>query len=247
MRLVALVALLIACGDDAAIDPDAAALMVDAAILPDAEPQVPLAGFGTITGDCGVLDDELTEAAPSHARGAIEFAREYTAADLSMLTSGGQQIVNDGTLGGSSVLSEAFAFELLSRCELAMLLKTEGEIVYDTEGKKTDFVADIDGNKIGVSVTRAVGFPRDDPYTVTQARSLLEDKLADIIESSANVSAADRWHKQILAIMAYAPGHADSLITALGQIDGVTKADTIVWITVTNGSDDFIYCDGPCT
>ena len=96
MRFVALLALLVACGDDAAGEPDATSAAIDA-LTADATPAVPLSGFGTITGDCGVLDDELTSPSPSSARGAIEFSREFVAADTSMLSSGAQKIIEDGT------------------------------------------------------------------------------------------------------------------------------------------------------
>ena len=99
----------------------------------------------------------------------------YDDEDLEFLTDGGQEVVSDGNAGGSSLLSEVFAFEVLSRCEDAILLKTETEIVYnDVSGKKTDLVVTIGGIKWGVSVTRAVGYPRDAPYTVERAADLLE-------------------------------------------------------------------------
>ena len=233
----------LACGGEAAMEPDGAVQPdVDAASVST----FPTPGFGSITGDCNVLDDELLLQAPALLRSSFNFDRMYEDADLSMLSTGGQQIVADGNAGGSSVLSEVFAFEMLARCESAALLKTETNIDYDTEGKLTDFLADIDSEKIGVSVTRAVAFPFDDPYEVTQAAELLQDKLSDVLESSANVGAEDRWQKQILAILAYSPGHADAIAEAWMNLDAETRADTIVHVMVTNGQDDFIYCDGVC-
>lgn len=226
--------------------PDAgpAAPVADAA-PPDAA-GLPLAGFGALSGDCDVLDDELGEAAPSRFQSAIEFAAPFTDDQAAELTEGGRVMLAEGNAGGSSLYSEVFAFELLARCELAPLLKTETAIDYDQPGAITDLLVAIDGEKIGVSVTRAVGFPFDDPYTALQARELLERKLTDIQESTAHVSAADRWQKQILAVLAYSSQHADAMFAALDQIDAATRADTIVWILVTDGADDFIYCDGPC-
>jgi hypothetical protein len=150
-------------------------------------------------------------------------------------------VLTDGNAGGSSLESEIFAYEVLARCEGASLLKTETEVVYDTAGKITDLLVDIDGLKIGVSVTRAVAFPFESAYTVEQAETLLTGKLADILESSANVSAADAWTKQILHVIAYAEGHAASLETALANIDDAIVADTIVYVTITDGDDAFIY------
>jgi len=197
--------------------------------------------LGEITGDCGVLNQaQLSGGDTSHFANALDFG--VMPFDYRQLSGGAKKVHDDGNLGGSSLYSEIFAYEILYRCELANLLKTEGEIAYqEASVKKTDLLVTIDVIPIGVSVTRAVGFPKDAPYTVEQARDLLEDKLTDIQLSSANVSAADAWSKQILLILAYAAAHASALQQAFGQVDAATKADTVVWVTVTDGEDAFIY------
>ena len=234
------------CGGNSSGDrPDAGTPTSFDAAPPDAA-GLPIAGFGVLSGDCDVLDDELTSAAPSLFESAIDFAAPFTDDEADQLSDGGQVILAEGNAGGSSLYSEIFAFELLARCELAPLLKTETAIDYDQGGAITDLLVAVDGEKIGVSVTRAVAFPFDDPYTAEQASELLERKLGDILESTAHVSAADRWQKQILLVLAYGPAHADAMREALAGIDEATRADTIVWILVTDGADDFVYCDGPC-
>lgn len=202
----------------------------------------PLPGFGDISGDCDVLDDELTSSEPAFFVNHIDFGMDpYDGGDFHLLTPGGQKIVTDGNAGGSSLYSEVFSWELLARCEAATLLKTETEIVYDRQGKITDLLVELDGLKIGVSVTRAVAFPFQNPYSVTQARNLLEGKLADIHVSSANVSAQDAWVKQILYVIAYSEMHAVSLQQAFEQIDPSIKGDTLVMVTVSDGDDAFLY------
>jgi len=204
----------------------------------------PLPGFGAISGACQVLDDELTAEGPSLFVNRIDFGDDpYDASDIDRLTDGGRKILADGNAGGSSILSEVFAFELLARCEGATLLKTEREIVYDEEAKITDMIVMIDGLRIGANPTRAIGFPFDAPYTVEQARTVLEKKLNDINSSSATVSAEDAWEKQILTVFAYGEGHVGAVEAAWDAIDPALKADTIVFVTVTDGSDRFIYTD----
>ena len=130
----------------------------------------------------------------------------------------------------------------MGRCDGASLVYTEGQIPYeDDNGKKTDLVVTVDGVDVGVSVTRAYGYPPEDPYTVEQAADLLNDKLADVLLSSENVEDASAWPKQILHIVAYAEGHADSVETAWADVDAAVKADTIVVVTVTEGDDGFLY------
>ncbi|MCB9735544.1 MAG: hypothetical protein H6745_23385 [Deltaproteobacteria bacterium] len=208
----------------------------------DAVETVPTAGFGAISGDCGVIDTELADPGPTLFVNHIDFGDDpYDAADLDLLTDGGQAIIAAGNAGGSSLYSEVFAYELLARCELATLLKTETTIEYVGDGKITDLLVEIDGEKVGVSVTRAVAFPFDSTYTEAQAKSLLEKKLGDILLSSGHVAESDRWVKQILSVVAYGDQHAAAIESAWASIDAAVRADTIVIVTVSDGDDAFLY------
>ena len=86
-----------------------------------------------------------------------------------------------------------------------------------------------------------MSYPEGAEYPVTQAYDVLEGKLADILQSSANVAPQDAWEKQILAVIAQTPVHADAIHQAYSMVDAATKADTIVVVTVTEGDDAFIY------
>ena len=204
----------------------------------------PLPGWGTIQGDCGVLgEEELIEAEPALFENHLNL--EDGEPDPSDLTAGGQEILSDGNAGGSSIYSEIFAYEMLSRCEFGELVKTENEISYqDPDGKKTDLIVKIDNVPIGVSVTRAVGWPQEDPWSPGQALELLEDKFGAIQESSSNVASPDAWAKQILYVIAYSAGHADSLSQAYNQSLSTNPdliRDTLLMVTVTDGDDAFLY------
>ncbi|MFY0539816.1 hypothetical protein [Nannocystis pusilla] len=139
--------------------------------------------LGVLSGDCGLIDlMELESPEPFVFTGAIDFG--VVGYDYDLLTAGGQQIYDEGNLNPGSLYSEIVAYEVLARCEAAALLKTEATIVYTNPmGKKTDFLAEIDGLKIGVSVVRAVGFPKDAPWTVAQADTIL--KASSATSSSA--------------------------------------------------------------
>lgn len=202
---------------------------------------VPLAGFGDISGACGVLGAmDIQSSSPLVVRDTIDFG--MTMFDPTKLSPGGQTIYDKGNLGGSSLESEIISYEVLYRCELAALLKTEAEVLYQSSmGKKTDLLVSMDSLKVGVSVTRAYGFPPEAPYTVTQAYDLLLKKLSDIQLSTANVAPADAWEKQILHVIAYTSAHADAMEQAYAMVDPAVRADTILLLTVTEGSDEFIY------
>jgi hypothetical protein len=236
-------------GPDARGVPDAAAT-VDAPAVADAAPPdaagVPLAGFGDITGMCGVIDvAQLDATTPLWFAGEITFADAYDdPEDRGELTTGGLEVILDGNAGGSSIYSETFAMEWLARCELATLLKTETEIEYTVpDSKKADLLVELDGRKIGVSVTRAVTFPFGNPYTLAAATTLIERKLDDIQLATAAAAPADAWSKQMLSILAYDQQHADVALEAWSILDAETRDDTIVVVSVTSGDDLFVYTD----
>lgn len=232
--------LLAACGSSTKpATPDAPAT-ADAA--PDLAIDAP-AGFGDLSGMCGVLAAaDLTSPSPEIVRDTFTFARAYMdPADRPLLTEGGQRLAATPNAGGSSGLSEIFAYEELARCEGATLLHTETEVMYDGTGKITDMEVELDGHKIGVSVTRAQTFPLGQTYDLDTATTLISRKLTDIQASTAHVSAQDRWDKQILAVLAYDGPTADTVGQAWSMLDPTVQADTIVVVTTTDGDDTFIY------
>ncbi|MBM4354894.1 MAG: hypothetical protein FJ109_14075 [Deltaproteobacteria bacterium] len=205
---------------------------------PPAEP------FATVSGECGEIDlTELYSPSPFLFVNHLDFADDpYDEADFGLLCPGGQEVILDGNAGGSSILSEAFSFEVLYWCEGAQLLKTEMEIDYkDEAGKITDLLVLIDGLKVGVSVSRAVSWPKDAPYLATQAGDLLKKKLSGIQASTANVKPEDAWTKQILHVLAWSEGHATVLEEVWEGLDPSVKGDTILLVTITDGDDAFLY------
>lgn len=229
-----------AASDDAepdSLEPDAG---------PDSEPNdalacVPLDGLGVVTCVCNELDDAVwSSSTPFLLTDSVDLGS--TGWDPTQLTAGGQKIVADGNLGGSSVESEALAYDVLARCEFATLLKSEGEILYtDPTGKKTDELVTIDSRKIGLSVTRAYHYPPSAPCTAEEAQTLLDKKLADIPLSAANAAPADAWERSMLAVVAVSQQCADVYVQVWQQMDAVLKADTILFVTVTDGEDAAIY------
>jgi hypothetical protein len=202
-------------------------------------------GYGALSGPCGEIDlDDILSPSPELLENLLDFSAR-PAFDVALLSPGGQEMFADGNLGGSSLYSEIFAYEVLYRCDAAALLKTEAEIIYAMQGKKTDILLEIDGEKVGVSVVRAMSYPKGSEYPVMQAYTVLEGKLSDILQSSANVDPQDAWKKQILSVIAQTPAHAGAITQAYAMIDAATRADTIVLMTVTEGDDDFIYYNSP--
>ena len=198
----------------------------------------PVAGLGQLTCVCNSLGDDVWQgASPLLLQTHLDLG--IGGWDASKLTSGAQQIIAAGGL-----TSEAAAYEVLNRCETATLLKTANLIVYGQAdaGKETDFLASIDGRKVGVTVVRAVVFPYSNPYTVTMAENILTAKLNDSKLSQARVvGSADAWNRSVLVVVAYGQEHANAITTAWNGLDTNLRGDTIVIVVVTDGDDSLLY------
>ncbi len=194
---------------------------------------------GTISGDCGVVAPGLATSESILFSNSIDFGKAF---DESLLGDGAQEVLADGNLGGSSLYSEAVAFEVLDRCEGATLLKTEAEIDYqDSGGKKTDLLITIEDVAVGVSVTRAYHYPPEDGMEVEDAYTLLEDKLDDVLLSAANVASTDAWARSMLHVIAWDDAHAAAVTAAYDMLSTETADETVVFVTVTHGDDEALY------
>jgi hypothetical protein len=207
----------------------------------------PLAGFGDLSGMCGVIQEsDLTSASPRTIQVNFNWAAPgyLDPDDRPQLTAGGQHMAATPNAGGSSGLSEIFAYEQLARCEGAAFLKSETEIIYDpVTSKKTDLEIMLLGHKIGVSVTRAFTGPLGSgPLTLDAATTLAQKKFSEIHDSTAGTeNTVDKWDKQILAVLTDDADDANTWLAATATLDAATIGDTILVLTTTDGSDAFIY------
>ena len=201
--------------------------------------------LGTLRGTCGTARAMLGSPSPSLLRNTLTFmAPEAYVRDA--LSPHGQRIYDTRNAGGSSTESEVMSMEVLHYCEGASLLRTETEVRYqpaDDSGANsiTDILVEIDGMRVGVSVTR-VYRPRPMVLADTDVRALLETKLAGINRSSMRVLPVDRWVKQVLHVFVVDDTVAAQVERAWAAISPALRADTIVVVTVTPGGG-FIYCN----
>lgn len=117
------------------------------------------------------------------------------------VSTGARRIMLEENAGGQSELSEGFSFEILKRVFGAKLVKTEMAIRYWWNSwKKTDYSVRMNGQVIGVSVTRAMKYRGI--FNRGDAEKLLRKKLFGINESTLGVLEQDEWQRQILHIWA---------------------------------------------
>lgn len=198
--------------------------------------------LGTLTsGTCCQLRQKLFAKTPSLDENLLVFVAGETY-DRDQLSPGGQTIFDTPNAGGSSTESEVMSFEVLRYCEGATLVKTETQVTYDPPaGPITDILVAIDGQRVGVSVTRAYK-PPSQTLTDADVKDLLEKKLDGINKSSERVVAGDKWVKQILHVFSVNKAATDAVKRVYATIDPTLKADTIVLVTQTAGGG-FVYCN----
>ncbi len=200
--------------------------------------------WGSITGACGSIHIAIKETSASVLQTTYTF-NDTEKFDAESLTGKPKKRYDEPNAGGSSKCTEVMSMQLLIDCEQATITKLETEITYDTEGKIADYLIDIDGIKTGVSVTRAYKGPMIDVYTMEDATSLLEKKLAGIAEARQNVSTQDAWSKSLVHIWTLHAEWADTVTEAWNNLDDVTKGTTLVLVTVEEGSSYIVTdnCD----
>jgi hypothetical protein len=251
--------------DDARLDDDAFASPIDAATTPDAPmlDGVTLDAVASmidaafdpilaISGTCGTLDDELLDDLPYRVENTSTFPEGFSRSDGSRLSEGAQAILTEGTAGGSSGYSEAFAFEVLHRCEGASLVASETMVRYTTPTPSAiaDLVVDIRGVRVGVSVTRAVTVTgmcmRDGAYPMAAASTLLSRKVGDLHEATTLVGPEHAWTKNLVFIYADTAEHARVIGLAWEALDPSLRAETILYVSVSESMDAFVYFEDRC-
>lgn len=155
------------------------------------------------------------------------------------LSDGARRCIDTPNAGGTSEWSEAISFELLHWLCGARLLRTEMEIEYRCGSKITDYSIMLNGQHLGVSVTRAMSFQK--AFDLAEATRLLEKKLNGVIASTRGVIKQHRWSRQILHIIAEDSAYLPILQQAYSALDPVIQHDTIVLITVADSNSDFMF------
>lgn len=102
--------------------------------------------------------------------------------------------------GGNSVLSEMMSIEYFTRVYKARDILLEMEVEYWIDYKMVDFVCTIPQGRVGVSVTRAMGYPNPEKFTYEKAIGLLRKKLYGLIVSRNGVLKKHSFFRSILHI-----------------------------------------------
>lgn len=121
--------------------------------------------------------------------------------------------------GGKSEVSEALSMQYFHERFGASQFLLEREVEYWCVYKMVDFVCTIAKTRIGVSVTRAMGFPTPDHFDAESALHLLRKKLYGLIVARNAVDKKHRFFKSILHIFCQTPHIAALLREAYAGLD----------------------------
>lgn len=119
--------------------------------------------------------------------------------DVITLGADAHQIVDEPNAGGASVVSEALSAEYMCRMFNATGVVTEMQIPYfSPHWKKVDYLINIHNERVGVSVTRAMGYPSPGAFTVEDAERLCRKKLNGLVIARAGIVPTVGYCRSIL-------------------------------------------------
>lgn len=101
------------------------------------------------------------------------------------------RVRTEANAGGTSTISEALSVEYFVRRFQAKDIVTEMEVEYcSMNWKKVDYICTLYGQRVGVSVTRAMSYPDPEQFSPDMANKLLHKKLFGLVVAREGV--ADR-------------------------------------------------------
>jgi hypothetical protein len=111
------------------------------------------------------------------------------------------RVYHEPNAGGASVVSEALSVEYMHRRARASQTVPEMKIQYSFYNwKKIDYICTISGERIGVSVTRAMGYPDPSFFSMEDAVRLGNKKLYGMVLARSGVSECHNYNRSILHV-----------------------------------------------
>lgn len=155
-------------------------------------------------------------------------------------------IFEDPNAGGNSVNGEGFSMEMLNQLYGAHSVVTEMRVDYWQDNwKKVDFIFNLAGNnnnnRVGVSVTRAMGHPDPVNFNLFEAEQLLHRKLENLVVARCGTTKKDSFKYSILHVWCQNDRIADLILDVWNAMPTETKDNIFVLLSVT--SIPYIFYD----
>lgn len=145
--------------------------------------------------------------------------------------------------GGKSQYSEALSMQYFRERFRARKYIPEMEIKYWIDYKMCDYICNVKGNRVGVSVSRAMGYPTAEDFTPDIAYRLLRKKLHGLVVASRGVCEKQEFHISVLHIFCQNQKISEMVMDIYPQILTEDDSDTIrdVIIILTVCEQNYIY------
>lgn len=146
--------------------------------------------------------------------------------------------------GGGSEISEFYSIDYFERIYAACNFVFEEEIEYWIDYSMVDYICDVNGTRIGVSVSRAMGYPEPECFTQEKAAGLLRKKLYGLIVARNGVMKSQSFLKSVLHIWCQTHDIAELVRQEFARLDDNDYGldiKGIVLLQLTVCSDRQIY------
>lgn len=152
------------------------------------------------------------------------------------------KIFEEPNAGGNSLNSEGLSMEVLAQLYDARDVITEMEVTYWNDNwKKCDYIANVCGNNVGVSVTRGMFYPNPDGFERKDAEKLLHRKLDGLVVARSGIQGAGSFQNSILHIWCETHKIADIITDVWDSLSAEMRDNIVVILTVTDAS--YIFYD----
>ncbi|XP_057823422.1 uncharacterized protein LOC131035699 [Cryptomeria japonica] len=148
------------------------------------------------------------------------------------------RIRTESNAGGTSTISEALSVEYFVRRFQAKEIVTEMEVEYShLNWKKVDYICTLNGQRVGVSVTRAMSYPDPDHFSPDMANRLLHKKLFGLVVARDGVADRHCFSQCILHVWCETERTAKLLQAEYADVSQELEVtdDVIMVLTVADG------------
>ena len=145
--------------------------------------------------------------------------------------------------GGKSEVSEALSINYFNERFKAKDFVLEMQIEYWMKYKMCDYICKINNQRIGVSVTRAMGYPLADDFNEQSAYILLKKKIHGLVIARSSVSKKHEFSMSVLHIWCQNQRIADLLKKIYPRVISEDDKDSIyeVILLLTVCEKSYIY------
>ena len=166
------------------------------------------------------------------------FTDSYVLPPYSFLCNDAHRSLDIANAGGKSEISEMYSIDYFAQMYGATNTILETEVDYYYQHKMIDFICTINGRRVGISVTRGMGYPSPDNFTADTASCLIYKKLHGLVVARDIVVEEQSFSMSILHIWCQNYRIAHLLHNAFFDIDlsGYVKGTVLLQLTVCDDS-----------